>query len=47
MDRVDRMPVLVDYPHWDFDDPRFCVQDALTEPSAPRSSTQRRALYKL
>jgi hypothetical protein len=45
---VDRLLFSSDYPHWDFDDPRFAFKTPLTESERTQIfSANARALYKL
>ena len=45
---VDRLLFSSDYPHWDFDDPRFAIKTPLTEAERVKIfSSNARALYKL
>jgi predicted TIM-barrel fold metal-dependent hydrolase len=45
---VDRLLFSSDYPHWDFDDPRFAFRTPLTEPERRKIfNGNARALYKL
>jgi hypothetical protein len=45
---VDRLLFSSDYPHWDFDDPRFAFKTPLTETECRKIfSGNARALYKL
>jgi predicted TIM-barrel fold metal-dependent hydrolase len=45
---VDRMLFSSDYPHWDFDDPRFAFKTPLTEAERAKIfNGNARALYKL
>ena len=45
---VDRLLFSSDYPHWDFDDPRFAIKTPLTETERGKIfNGNARALYKL
>jgi predicted TIM-barrel fold metal-dependent hydrolase len=45
---VDRLLFSSDYPHWDFDDPRFAFKTPLTEAERLKIfNGNARALYKL
>jgi predicted TIM-barrel fold metal-dependent hydrolase len=45
---VDRLLFSSDYPHWDFDDPRFAFKTPLTEAERAKIfNGNARALYKL
>ena len=45
---ADRLLFSSDYPHWDFDDPRFAFKTPLTEPERRKIfNGNARALYKL
>ena len=45
---VDRLLFSSDYPHWDFDDPRFAFKTPLTEAERVKIfNGNARALYKL
>jgi hypothetical protein len=44
---IDRLLFSSDYPHWDFDDPRFAFKTPLTEVERKKIfSTNARAVYK-
>jgi predicted TIM-barrel fold metal-dependent hydrolase len=45
---IDRMLFSSDYPHWDFDDPRYAIKTPLTEAERAKIfNSNARALYKL